>query len=98
HGNRDVLMGERFCSATGSQLLADPTVSDIGGEKTLLTHGDLLCTDDLDYQNWRRTARSPDWQHDFLKKSLEERRVAVRGMREKSKEVIRLKDAHIMDA
>jgi UDP-2,3-diacylglucosamine hydrolase len=97
HGNRDFLIGERFCRATGAELLADPTVADIGGEKTLLMHGDTLCTDDLDYQNWRRTARSPDWQKDFLKKSLKERRAAVHGLREKSKEVIQAKAAQIMD-
>ena len=29
-------------------------------------HGDTLCTDDLDYQAWRRTARSAAWQREFL--------------------------------
>jgi UDP-2,3-diacylglucosamine hydrolase len=24
HGNRDFLVGERFCAATGAKLLADP--------------------------------------------------------------------------
>lgn len=97
HGNRDFLMGERFCTVTGAQLLADPTVMDIGGEKTLLVHGDTLCTDDLEYQAWRRTARSSEWQEGFLRKSLEERRAAVHGMRQKSKEVIQAKTAEIMD-
>jgi UDP-2,3-diacylglucosamine hydrolase len=97
HGNRDFLMGERFAGATGAELLADPTVHDIDGEKTLLMHGDTLCTDDLDYQNWRRTARSPDWQKQFLQKSLQERRAAVHGLRDKSKEVIQAKAAEIMD-
>lgn len=97
HGNRDFLMGEPFAAATGAELLADPTVHEIDGEKTLLMHGDTLCTDDLDYQNWRRTARSPDWQQVFLKKSLDERRAAVHGLRDKSKEVIQAKAAEIMD-
>lgn len=97
HGNRDFLMGERFCAATGAELLADPTVTEIGGEKTLLMHGDTLCTDDVEYQSWRRTARSAQWQDGFLQKSLQERRSAVRGMREKSKEVIQAKAAQIMD-
>jgi len=93
HGNRDFLLAERFCRATGSTLLSDPTV--IGD--TLLMHGDTLCTDDLDYQNWRRTARSSAWQAEFLGKSVAERRQAVRGLREKSKEVIQAKPAEIMD-
>src|SRR5262245_40278109 len=88
HGNRDFLVGEGFCAATGAKLLDDPTVVEIGGERVLLMHGDTLCTDDLDYQNWRRTARSPAWQAGFVAKSLAERRQAVGGMREKSKQVV----------
>jgi UDP-2,3-diacylglucosamine hydrolase len=56
HGNRDFLIAERFCAATGARLLADPAVQEIEGVKTLLMHGDTLCTDDLDYQAWRRQA------------------------------------------
>jgi UDP-2,3-diacylglucosamine hydrolase len=60
-------------------------------------HGDTLCTDDHDYQNWRRTARSVAWQRDFLAKSIPERRAAVMGLREKSIEVVKAKPADIMD-
>jgi UDP-2,3-diacylglucosamine hydrolase len=97
HGNRDFLIGERFCAATGAKLLADPSVHDIQGTRTLLMHGDTLCTDDLDYQNWRRVARSEAWQREFLAKPLAERRRAILGMREKSKEVVQAKPAEIMD-
>ena len=97
HGNRDFLLGERFCAATGAELLADPTVHDIAGVKTLLVHGDTLCTDDEDYQGWRRTARSSVWQRDFLAKSRNERRSMVLGLREKSKAVVQAKPAEIMD-
>jgi UDP-2,3-diacylglucosamine hydrolase len=97
HGNRDLLVGERFCAATGAQLLADPTVTEIEGEKTLLMHGDTLCTDDVEYQAWRRKARDPAFQAAFLAKSLPERREAAAQMREKSKEVVGGKPADIMD-
>ena len=97
HGNRDFLVGERFCAATGAKLLADPSVHEIGGVRTLLMHGDTLCTDDLDYQNWRRVARSETWQREFLAKPLAERRRAIVDMREKSKEVVQAKPADIMD-
>ncbi len=93
HGNRDFLVGERFSAATGARLLADPAL--VGD--TLLMHGDTLCTDDHDYQNWRRTARSSEWQREFLAKPLAERRRVVRGLREKSKEVIQAKPSDIMD-
>ena len=97
HGNRDFLLGGRFCQATGAKLIEDPALVDIDGERTLLMHGDTLCTDDLDYQAWRRTARSHEWQAGFLAKSVEERRAAVEGLRDKSKEVIQAKPAEIMD-
>jgi UDP-2,3-diacylglucosamine hydrolase len=97
HGNRDFLLGEKFCAATGGALLDDPVVVHIEGEKTLLMHGDTLCTDDADYQAWRRTARSAQWQAEFLAKSLPERRKAILELREKSKEVIQAKPAEIMD-
>jgi UDP-2,3-diacylglucosamine hydrolase len=93
HGNRDFLLGDAFCRASGAQLLADPTVID----GTLLMHGDTLCTDDHDYQAWRRTARSAEWQREFLAKPLAERRATVQGLRDKSKEVIQAKPAEIMD-
>jgi UDP-2,3-diacylglucosamine hydrolase len=93
HGNRDFLVGERFSRDTGATLLADPSL--VGD--TLLMHGDTLCTDDDDYQAWRRTARSSAWQAEFLAKPLAERRRVVRGLREKSKEVIQAKASDIMD-
>ena len=93
HGNRDFLVGEAFCRATGATLLEDPSVVD----GVLLMHGDTLCTDDLDYQGWRRTARSPQWQAGFLSKCIEERRNEVKGLRNTSKQVIQAKPAEIMD-
>jgi UDP-2,3-diacylglucosamine hydrolase len=97
HGNRDFLIGQRFCEASGARLLQDPAVEKIGGARTLLMHGDTLCTDDVDYQAWRRTARSREWQAGFLAKSLPERRTLLQALREKSKEVVSAKPAEIMD-
>lgn len=97
HGNRDFLIGERFCTATGVKLLDDPTVNAIQGMPTLLIHGDTLCTDDVEYQAWRRKARDPAFQADFLAKPLAERRRTILQMREKSKQVVQGKTAEIMD-
>jgi len=97
HGNRDFLLGKRFCAATGGTLLEDPTVVDVEGTPTLLMHGDTLCTDDVDYQRWRRKARNRFLQTLFLLTSLETRRkISVKG-REKSKAVVAGKTAEIMD-
>ena len=97
HGNRDFLIGPRFCAASAARLLPDPTVEKIAGVRTLLMHGDTLCTDDLDYQAWRRQTRAPGWQRDFLARSIEARRQLLQAIREKSKEVVSSKPADIMD-
>ena len=97
HGNRDFLIGERFCAATGARLLEDPAVVSVEGERTLLMHGDTLCTDDIEYQSWRRKARDPAFQASFLAKPLEERRRLILTMREKSKDAVQGKSAEIMD-
>ena len=97
HGNRDLLIGRRFAEAAGISLLEDPTVLPVAGMPTLLMHGDTLCTDDQDYQAWRRTARSPQWQSEFLAAPLAERRKRILQMREKSREVVAAKPAEIMD-
>jgi len=97
HGNRDFLLGKRFCAATGGTLLEDPTVIDVDGTPTLLMHGDTLCTDDLDYQRWRRKARNRFLQWIFLATSLQmRRRISAKG-REKSRRVIAGKPLEIMD-
>ena len=59
HGNRDFMLGKRFCRETGGTLLADPTVANAAGRRVLLTHGDALCTDDLPYQRLRALLRDP---------------------------------------
>jgi UDP-2,3-diacylglucosamine hydrolase len=96
-GNRDFLMGERFCEETGAQLLEDPAVVELSGVRTLLMHGDTLCSDDADYQDWRRVARSDKWQREFLSRPLAERHRAFLELREKSKSAIRAKPAEVMD-
>jgi UDP-2,3-diacylglucosamine hydrolase len=59
HGNRDFLIGKRFCKNTGCQLLDDGTVVTIDHRRVLLLHGDALCTDDHAYQRLRRRVRNP---------------------------------------
>jgi UDP-2,3-diacylglucosamine hydrolase len=97
HGNRDFLLAEGFSRAAGARLIADPTVVELGGERTLLMHGDTLCVDDADYQAWRTVARSGTWQRDFLARGLEERRAIILELRQKSSTAIRTKPAEVMD-
>jgi UDP-2,3-diacylglucosamine hydrolase len=73
HGNRDFLLGETYARRAGMTLLDDPAVVEFGGERTLLMHGDTLCTDDTAYQEFRAVVRNPDWQKQFRARSLSER-------------------------
>ena len=73
HGNRDFLLGRRFCARTGVHLLPDPIIAQLDGERVLVTHGDALCTDDHSYQELRSTVRTVDWQRRFLGLPLEVR-------------------------
>ena len=96
-GNRDVLIGERFCNAVGATLLPDPTVVDLCGEPTLLMHGDSLCTADADYHQFRLTARDPAWQASLMARPLAERRELAASLRAMSREANSLKSEDIMD-
>jgi len=81
HGNRDFLIGQGFCRETGCQLLPDPVIADLDGERVLLTHGDALCTDDHAYQELRSIVRTPAWQDRFLGLSLADRQLLANEVR-----------------
>ena len=97
HGNRDFLLGTDYAARAGMQLLADPAVVELDGERTLLTHGDTLCTDDIEYQKFRNLVRNPAWQAQFLAKPLAERRAFAAQARGESRKQTAMKTAEIMD-
>ncbi|MCI0666988.1 MAG: UDP-2,3-diacylglucosamine diphosphatase, partial [Methylococcaceae bacterium] len=97
HGNRDFLIGKRFLEETGLRLLEDYSVIDLYGSRTLLMHGDLLCTDDLPYLEFRKKARSPEWQAEVLSKPVSLRLAYARWYRLRSYFHKRNKTAEIMD-
>jgi UDP-2,3-diacylglucosamine hydrolase len=97
HGNRDFLMGAEFEQQTGAQLLPDPTLINLYSTPVLLMHGDSLCTDDVEYQAFRKMVRSEAWQRQYLAKSVTERDAISRRYRELSKSVSANKRAEIMD-
>ncbi len=74
HGNRDFLLGTEFARSTGVRLLPDPVLMDLHGVPTLLSHGDIFCTDDYSYQELRSIVRRPTWQRRFLKLPIAARR------------------------
>lgn len=65
-GNRDFLLGEKFAARTGAVVLPDPVIAELDGRRCLMTHGDLLCTEDLAYQELRSTVRDARWRERFL--------------------------------
>ena len=81
HGNRDFLIGQGFCLQTGCQLLPDPVITEIAGERVMLTHGDALCIDDHAYQELRSIVRASVWQRRFLKLPLSDRQLLADGLR-----------------
>jgi UDP-2,3-diacylglucosamine hydrolase len=74
HGNRDFLLGRPFEQRTGVKLLPDPVMVDLYGVPTLLSHGDVFCTEDPAYQQLRSVVRRPNWQRRFLALPLAARR------------------------
>jgi UDP-2,3-diacylglucosamine hydrolase len=84
HGNRDFTIGEQFAAETGVSILGDPVVVDLHGHEVLLSHGDALCTDDVEYQQFRLMTRNPDWQAMMLTKSIEERMAYAMAVRQAS--------------
>ena len=97
HGNRDFLIGERFASEAGLEILADPTLIKIGEASVLLMHGDTLCTDDVAYQSFRVQVRSPVWQQAILAKPIAERVALAHSLRSQSDIEKSMKADAIMD-
>jgi len=69
-GNRDFLLGDDYARRAGMTILPDPAVVLLHGKPALLMHGDLLCTDDVAYQQFRAQTRDPGWQRQFLSQPL----------------------------
>jgi len=97
HGNRDFLIGQAFCQTTHAQLLPDIFPIQLQKQHCLLMHGDLLCTDDIAYQDARNILRNPNFIQNFLAKSIEERTLIAAEYREKSGETTSLLPQDIMD-
>jgi UDP-2,3-diacylglucosamine hydrolase len=65
-GNRDLLLGKQFCQKNTCHWLDDPTVINLYGKKTLLTHGDLFCSEDIAHQRFRNITAIPWLRNAFL--------------------------------
>jgi UDP-2,3-diacylglucosamine hydrolase len=97
HGNRDLLMGDALAQAVGATLLDDPTLIDLYGTPTLLSHGDKLCTDDVEYQKFRAVVRDAEFQKKFMAQPLAARKAYIEQLRQHSASTKQGKDDAIMD-
>lgn len=97
HGNRDFMIGKEFANETGVKILDDPYKVTMYGQQALLSHGDILCTDDVQYQRVRKMVRDPDWQANMRVKPLKERlRIAKEARRQSLEQTINM-SLEIMD-
>jgi len=97
HGNRDFLLKQHFAKRAGMILLPAASIADLYGKKTLLMHGDSLCTLDYGYQKFRRWWDQPWWQWLILATPLWYRQHLARKARRISKADKQQKTAMIMD-
>ena len=97
HGNRDFLLGNEFADRCDCTLIDDPHEMDLFGERALLVHGDSLCTDDIEHQDFRQLVRSSEWQEDFLSKTIQQRDAIAKQLRYRSEAGKQTKSMDIMD-
>lgn len=91
HGNRDFLLGDEFSARSGATILPDPYILSLPAWQFVLSHGDVLCTDDQDYQAFRSQVRNPAWRASFLEKPLPERKAIAAALRQQSENAKREK-------
>jgi UDP-2,3-diacylglucosamine hydrolase len=97
HGNRDFLIGSEFLSQTGIELLEDPTILSIHNKRVMLSHGDLFCIDDTEYQKYKQMVRNQQWQQDFLSLTVDKRLQILGETRDASIQSQQNKPIEIMD-
>ena len=96
-GNRDLMLDQGFCALTGCKLLGDETIIDIGGQATLIMHGDLLCTRDTKYQLYRKFMEAPLIRRVYLSLPYRIRILLSRGMQPLIKKSAAGKPPEIID-
>ena len=96
HGNRDFLLGEKFAEKCGAKLISDPLILD-EEKKIMLSHGDIFCTDDVEYQSFKEKVRNEKWQKEFLSKDLKDREEIAKNLRNESAMKNSKKEDYLMD-
>lgn len=97
HGNRDFLLGQKFCDKFGGKLLKQPFLWEFNQQKIRLEHGDKLCTDDKRYQCFRRVIQNPLTKQFLTALPITKREKIAKNLRQKSKADNQTKSLAIMD-
>ncbi|XKM14037.1 UDP-2,3-diacylglucosamine diphosphatase [Orbaceae bacterium ac157xtp] len=97
HGNRDFLLGKQYAQLCHIKLL--PAINLIADEynKIICLHGDLLCTDDVTYQKFRKIMHNKFLQRLFLALPKFIRKGIANKLRDKSQHSNQQKKSYVMD-
>ncbi|RYV02818.1 UDP-2,3-diacylglucosamine diphosphatase [Shewanella sp. OPT22] len=97
NGNRDFLLSHQYAKLSGMKLLPEVHTINLYGKKTVLLHGDTLCTLDEEYQKFRKLRNNPAirWIYTTMPSGI--RRLIARKVRGKSKKANQSKTQKIMD-
>ncbi len=96
-GNRDFHLDKKFAQKTGAKLIDDPQVIIINDQSVLIMHGDTLCTDDKQYQRWRRFITNPIISWLNLRMPMSLRKKIASDVRTATKASLKQKSLEIMD-
>lgn len=83
-GNRDFLLGNRFCQRSQMQYLPDATMLQLDDKTVALTHGDRLCTKDKAHQLFYRLTRNTLFRFIFNGLPFNLRLFFAQGVRNRS--------------
>lgn len=96
-GNRDFALGIDFLNLFNAHLLPDIDYINIANQKIRIEHGDLLCTDDIQYQRFRKIIRFPLLLSILKNLPLTWRKHIAQKFRKNSQISKQQKDWNIMD-
>jgi|WetSurMetagenome_2_1015567.scaffolds.fasta_scaffold48160_4 UDP-2,3-diacylglucosamine hydrolase len=96
-GNRDFLLGHNFANESGCILLPDPSIINLYGKFTLITHGDIFCTRDILHVLFRKYILNKFVMSIFLHFPLKLRRFIAEQIHFNSKFQKKIKPSKLMD-
>jgi len=96
-GNRELILDKGIEQLTGCQFLPDRSTIELDNIKVLIMHGDVLCTQDVKYQAYRKFVEHSFIKNIFLSFPYLLRNLIVHGLRPIMKKSVRNKPAEIID-